>query len=118
MRVRHHFEFSAAHRLEQHGGSCSSLHGHNYTLIVEVAGEVDPSTGMLIDFHELERLVREHALQTLDHSYLNDLMTIPTAEHIVQWVWQHLAPVVHGLYELTLYELSNAAVVYRGEHER
>ncbi len=37
----------------------SQIHGHTYKVAVEVEGQVDPSTGFVIDFDELKAKVRE-----------------------------------------------------------
>jgi len=117
MQVWRRFEFSSAHTLEGHPGACRNMHGHNYTLEVRVDGDVDPETGMVIDFDELLRAVDEQVLSRLDHAYLNDVMDIPTAENIARWVWGQLSSRLTGLAEITIYELSSCAVTYRGEHE-
>jgi len=117
MRLMCRFEFSASHQLTRHPGACRHLHGHNYTFEVVLQGPVDAETGMVMDFAELEAVVKSHALEQLDHTHLNDLLEIPSAEHIAQWIWRHLAPQLPGLVEVTLYELPTCAVTYRGEHE-
>jgi len=48
-------ELSAAHFISE-GERCERLHGHNYQLVVRLAGEVD-ARGMIADF----RLVRDEA---------------------------------------------------------
>ena len=52
MEVFREFTFEAAHRLPNvaPGHKCARLHGHSFRVEVHVAGEVDESTGMLIDF--------------------------------------------------------------------
>ena len=61
--------FSASHRLhnsnlsdaenEEIFGKCNNKngHGHNYTLEVMVAGEVDPKTGYVVDLKELKSVI-------------------------------------------------------------
>lgn len=98
------FEFAAAHRLPHYQGKCFDLHGHNYALFVTVRGTTNPTTGLLIDFHEVEKIVEEKILARCDHKYLNDFIENPTAEVIVRWIWNELAPALPALYELKLYE--------------
>lgn len=50
--------FSAAHRLQDHTGRCSQLHGHTYTVEVEVDGALTEK-GWVIDFGELRAIVRK-----------------------------------------------------------
>ena len=75
--------FNAAHRLFrpdfndeknlQVFGKCSNpnWHGHNYTLFVTVRGEVDPSTGFLVNLKDLSALIETQVLEKLDHRNIN-----------------------------------------------
>ena len=72
-----------------------------------------PSRGMIVDFDELERIVRTAAIDVLDHQSLNDFIENPTAERILVWLWERLAPVVEGLDELQLWETTNSCAVLR-----
>ena len=92
-------QFNAAHRLFNPGwtdemnekvfGKCAnpSYHGHNYTLIVSLAGEPDPRTGYVYDLKSLSELIKRTVIERFDHKNLN-LDTIefknlnPTAENI------------------------------------
>lgn len=53
-------EIPMGHRLQRHTGRCRFLHGHNYLITVTVGGIPDPLTGMIIDFSDLKRAVREY----------------------------------------------------------
>jgi 6-pyruvoyltetrahydropterin/6-carboxytetrahydropterin synthase len=70
-------------------GLCNNenYHGHNYELIVQVTGEIDPNTGYVIDLKRLSDLIKEEVLNKFDHKNLNLDTTefkqlIPTAENI------------------------------------
>ena len=115
MIVRRTFEFEAAHRLPGHPGKCRELHGHSYKLAVLVEREVDPDSGMAIDFGDLKKLVGERVVQRLDHTYVNDIIDNPTAERMAVWIWNELRPVLSGLQEIELHETSRCSVIYRGE---
>ena len=62
--------FSAAH-FSIHGGRSERLHGHNYTVAVEVHGPVGDD-GTVVDFATLKRLLRELC------GRLDERMLIPT----------------------------------------
>lgn len=69
------FHFEAAHALVGYDGKCRNIHGHSYELQVTVKGEpVDepgnPKNGMVIDFHDLKRIVNEEVVERLDHSFI------------------------------------------------
>jgi 6-pyruvoyltetrahydropterin/6-carboxytetrahydropterin synthase len=61
--------FSAAHFLTLPGHVCERLHGHNYRVAVTVDGPVDPSTGFVVDFAVLKRVVQA-VIEPLDHRVL------------------------------------------------
>ena len=99
--------FNAAHRLhnpewsdemnQQVFGKCNNphYHGHNYLLIVQVTGEIDPRTGYVIDMKVLSDLIKENVLDRFDHKNLNldteEFKNLnPTAEHIAIVIWQIL----------------------------
>jgi 6-pyruvoyltetrahydropterin/6-carboxytetrahydropterin synthase len=113
--LRLDFDFNAAHRLPYYEGPCFHTHGHNYRLRVVVKGEVDPASGMSTDFTTIQRLVRNHVLETIDHDDLNKVLDNPTAENVVAWIWNRLRPALPGLVELQLFETPDCGVIYRGE---
>jgi 6-pyruvoyltetrahydropterin/6-carboxytetrahydropterin synthase len=118
MRLDVEFAFAAAHRLPRYDGPCFRLHGHNYRFFVAVEGEVDPRSGMIADFGEIKRVVKERILDRVDHQNLNDLLENPTAENIARWIWETLAPGLAGLSEVRLYEIPDSCVTYRGQGAR
>lgn len=87
--LKRRFEFEAAHRLPNHDGPCKNLHGHGYSVLVEVSRK-DLVNGMVMDFGELKKIVNENVLNKLDHSYLNDLpyfrLAHTTAESIARYI--------------------------------
>ncbi|MCZ6703517.1 MAG: 6-carboxytetrahydropterin synthase [Ignavibacteria bacterium] len=126
--------FAAAHRLFKSElsdeenlklfGKCSNpnWHGHNYTLEVIVAGEVDSGTGFVMDLKELKEVVRKNVISKVDHKNLNldtDFMKdkIPTSENIVIAIWNELKDkITKGkLYSVKLYETENNYFEYKGE---
>jgi 6-pyruvoyltetrahydropterin/6-carboxytetrahydropterin synthase len=75
------FSFDAAHRLPNYDGPCANIHGHTYKLEVTVVnGTGLTELGMVIDFALLKKIVHEAVISTHDHTYLNDLYILPTAE--------------------------------------
>lgn len=65
--------FSAAHRVGDHPGACSKLHGHTYTVDFEVEGSQLGGDGMLLDIGLLKGLLKS-ILETYDHKYLNEVL--------------------------------------------
>uniref|UniRef100_A0A6M3KZY1 Putative 6-Pyruvoyl tetrahydrobiopterin synthase n=1 Tax=viral metagenome TaxID=1070528 RepID=A0A6M3KZY1_9ZZZZ len=89
--VTRRFTFSYAHSLIEHP-KCGNIHGHNGVLEVEVSGQINEKTGMIIDFQDLnEVIVVRKILSILDHKNLNDLFTFPTtSENLVCFIWDKL----------------------------
>ncbi|WGS64674.1 6-carboxytetrahydropterin synthase QueD [Marinitoga aeolica] len=118
MLVKRIFNFAAAHNLVRYHGKCEALHGHNYRLEVTVEGTPNEE-GMVIDFLELKKIVKDEVLNILDHSYINNIIEQPTAENISMWIWNKLEKKLKRdnckLYEVALYETENNVVYYRGE---
>ncbi len=63
------FSFDAAHYTRHSTEKCLNLHGHTYTVSVEVTGEVSEETGMVVDFLVLKKIVKE-ALEEYDHKLI------------------------------------------------
>jgi 6-pyruvoyltetrahydropterin/6-carboxytetrahydropterin synthase len=114
MILRKEYGFEAAHFIYNHPGKCRNLHGHSYRLFVSLEGEVDPGTGMIIDFDDLSKIVNEHVLSRLDHRFLNDLIPLSTAENIALWIWEQLRPVLPGLTQIEVFETQDNCVIHRG----
>jgi len=110
------FTFDAAHNLINYHGKCERLHGHTYKLRVIVEGTPD-SEGMIIDFIELKALVKERVISRLDHSYINEIISQPSAENIALWIWDELEESVKrencSLYEIHVWETADSRVILR-----
>jgi 6-pyruvoyltetrahydropterin/6-carboxytetrahydropterin synthase len=107
------FKFDSAHKLNDYEGQCSNLHGHTYTLHVSVQGEIKKN-GLVFDFKDLKEIVKKDVISKLDHKYLNDIISQPTAENMCVWIWKELSSKL-DLYEIKLYETPDSYATYRGE---
>lgn len=97
-------------------------HGHNYTLEVVVAGEINKNTGYVIDLKLLKEIIREHVIKKVDHKHLNNDVdflegVIPTAENIAIGIWNQLVDKIPSgkLYSVKLYETENNYAEYFGD---
>ena len=123
--------FNAAHRLhnptwsdeknEAVFGKCNNpnFHGHNYELIIQVIGELNPETGFVVDMKELSMLVKEHILDRFDHKNLNlDVQEFhhlnPSAENIAIVIHDILRPKIDAelALKIRLYETERNFVEY------
>ena len=126
--------FNAAHKLNNPNwsqaknqevfGPCANAnwHGHNYELDITVEGEIEPSSGYVLDLKRLRDIVEETVLLDVDHRNLNldvPWLTgiIPSTENLVVALWNKLAPVVPEgrLVRLVLWETPRNYVEYTGE---
>lgn len=74
-------------------GSCARLHGHGYRLLVTLRGPIDPLTGMVRNFRDVKRSVRERVIEPLDHQHLNAVVGgMTTAENLCYWIAARLLP--------------------------
>jgi len=85
MKVCRSFSFDAAHYLPGYDGKCSSMHGHRWILQVEYEGPIG-SNGMVVDFSTVKAVVESAVICQLDHTLLNKVIEVPTAENLLVWI--------------------------------
>ncbi len=105
--ITRRYKFAAMHRLHSDRlseednwkvfGKCNNPngHGHNYVILVTVAGAIQERTGLATDVEALDRVVRETVVARFDHRDLNrdpafaDKTT--TGENLAILIWDLLA---------------------------
>jgi 6-pyruvoyltetrahydropterin/6-carboxytetrahydropterin synthase len=126
-------EFAYGHRLLEYEGKCRHLHGHNGMLEVDIDSESLDHLGMVIDFGEVNEVVRTWVNENLDHRMLlsrqDPVVPIlegmgeplylmdenPTAENIARVIWHAAREAGLKVSEVRLWETSNSRATYRGE---
>jgi 6-pyruvoyltetrahydropterin/6-carboxytetrahydropterin synthase len=85
------FTFDAAHRLEglpaEH--KCSRLHGHTYTVKIELSSLKLDKVGFVKDYNELNE-VKKIIDENFDHRCLNEVLPPnlnPTAENLAKYIF-------------------------------
>jgi len=73
IRITKQFSFETGHALYGYDGKCKNVHGHSYKLFVTVIGKpISDNTnvkfGMVIDFGDLKRIVKEEIVDLFDHA--------------------------------------------------
>ncbi|MFT5626987.1 MAG: 6-pyruvoyltetrahydropterin/6-carboxytetrahydropterin synthase [Dokdonia sp.] len=73
IRITKQFSFETGHALYGYDGKCKNVHGHSYRLDVTVIGQpISESTnvkfGMVIDFTDLKKIVKEEIVDVFDHA--------------------------------------------------
>lgn len=92
-RIGKSYSFDASHQLHglSEGHKCGRLHGHTYTVTVEIAGNYHSDwhegleePGFVVDFGELAPL-KKYIDETFDHRHLNDVIKAePTSENLAR----------------------------------
>ena len=90
--------FAGAHQLAMVGQKCENLHGYNWHVEVCVTGKDLNSAGVLADFGDIKKAVRQVVDSELDHKYLNDLEMFegvqPTSERIAVYIAQRVQAIL------------------------
>lgn len=128
--------FNAAHRLFREDyddktnlevfGKCSNpnWHGHNYTLLVTVSGEVNPETGFVINLKALSTIIQNKIIEKIDHKNINlevDFMQgkMASTEMLSIAIWEQLEDEIKQLgarlYSVKLFETENNYAEYLGK---
>ena len=73
IRITKKFSFETGYALYGYDGKCKNVHGHSYKLSVTVIGSpiTDLSNvklGMVIDFTDLKKIVKEEVVDQFDHA--------------------------------------------------
>lgn len=111
--------FSAAHQLRLYDGSLEPVHGHNWRAKVTVAAPKLDSIGVVMDFHELERLM-DAIIAPLHNHHLNETEPFrklnPSAENVALHVARSLRlPAGVQLVSVEVAETPENVAVYRPE---
>jgi 6-pyruvoyltetrahydropterin/6-carboxytetrahydropterin synthase len=111
-------EFSAAHALRLYDGSLEPLHGHNWRVRVTVASPNLDSIGVVMDFHELERLV-DQIIAPFHNQNLNSVSPFanealnPSAENVALHIGRSLTlPASAHLVKVEVWETSTNRATY------
>lgn len=120
------FTFDSAHYTQGITDKCTNIHGHTFTLDVEIKGKkIDEETGMLVDFGVLKNTVKK-VLEDWDHKFIVpksktneikikgpfslDLKTIPENAATTENIAKEIAKQIHNKIELPV-----KVKIYEGE---
>ncbi|MBR3760893.1 MAG: 6-carboxytetrahydropterin synthase QueD [Ruminococcus sp.] len=128
--------FDSAHFLSGYNGKCANIHGHRWTVEVEIKGEELQQTGekigMLIDFGDLKKAVKELA-DSFDHALIYESRSLrestltalaeenfrlievpfrPTAENFAKYFYGLLSGQGLEISSVTVYETPDNCAVY------
>lgn len=111
-------EFASAHQLREYKGKCEQLHGHNWKVRLTVCGEQLDAIGMLIDFAELKKMLKE-LTGRFDHKLINEIPPFdksnPTSENLAAFLAEGMAallPDAIKVKEVTVWESNRCSATY------
>ena len=104
--ITREYRFEMGHALANHKGKCFNPHGHNYRVEVEFSGPIDKTSGMVVDFDDIDNVMKPYIDTEFDHRFwcndedprfADDAMfgfaradREVTAETIALWTWEML----------------------------
>jgi len=102
--------FSAAHHLPGHSGPCANIHGHTFQVEVKISGKELNNMGMLVDFQDIKSAWKKY-----DHTDLNEIFRMPTAEHIAETIFKELNTHDHKMKYVRVWESDDCYAEYTGD---
>ena len=128
--------FDSAHFLKDYEGKCSNIHGHRWTVEIEVGAETlehdTQNRGMVVDFSNLKKDLRELA-DHFDHSLIMETGSLkqatedallaenlrivkvdfrPTAENFAKYIYEEMPSRGYNVIEASVYETPNNVASY------
>jgi 6-pyruvoyltetrahydropterin/6-carboxytetrahydropterin synthase len=113
--------FSAGHALRGYRGKCENPHGHNYRVRVIVEGPQLDTIGLLYDFSQMKRVLRD-LIGGVDHRFLNDQAPFdtinPSAENMAKFFYDEVsekigaAPNGPRIASVTVWETDETSATY------
>lgn len=128
--------FDSAHFLKDYEGKCSNIHGHRWTVEIEVGAETLESDtqnrGMVVDFSNLKKDLKEIA-DYFDHSLIMETGSLkqatedaliaenlrivkvdfrPTAENFAKYIYDEMTSRGYKVIEASVYETPNNVASY------
>ena len=140
--IRSECSFDSAHFLKGYEGKCSSLHGHRWRVVAELAAgklcEEPQTRGMLMDFGDLKQVLKQMC-DELDHCLIYESGSLrektvealreedfrmvevpfrPTAENFARYFFEEIAAKGFPVHRVEVYETPNNCAVYEEGGER
>ncbi len=128
--------FAAAHRYRRPEwsnerntevfGLCAreNYHGHSYVCDLTVTGEIDDTTGFIIDLGDLDRILADEVKNRFDHRNINldvsefaDGLLVPTGENLARFIYEKVklrVPEAVDVVSVTISEDETLSATYEG----
>lgn len=130
--VRTEESFDSAHFLANYDGKCRNVHGHRWRVVLEVASEALDEGGMVVDFTDLKRELKEF-VDGLDHALIVERNALryetlkalqeekfklvevdfrPTAENFAKYFYEAFRAKGYSMRAVEVYETPNNVARY------
>lgn len=113
--LKQHFQIEAARFLPNLPDShpCRNMHGHSFKIVLTLIGDLDPSIGWVVDYHQISQIMNP-LLAKLDHKILNEVegLNNPTSELLAKWIFDKVKILLPQLTSITIMETSNTECRY------
>lgn len=113
--VTRRVRFEAAHLLPYHRGKCARLHGHSWTALITVAGEIQPD-GMVVDMSKVAAFFSNELEPHMDHAYLNETLPAvyqpPSTENVARYLFDCYDLAGYPVTSVTVHETENQSATY------
>ena len=105
LEITKEFRFDAAHYLGHapEGHPNRRMHGHSFNVEVTLTGAVDPQSGWIRDFGEIDAVLAK-LRGRLDHHLLNEIrgLETPTLENLSRYIFAALERKLPGLVRVSV----------------
>ena len=121
------YKFCAAHRYwnsnwsdeknDQIFGEDVRIHGHNYILDITIFGPIDDDSGFIINLFELNKIIKLHVLDVMDHSQIQlDIPWFeskqPSTENMVVFIWEQIVTKIPNPAKLNSIKLRETPTIF------
>jgi len=96
---------------------CKKMHGHTFNIVIYLEGPINPNTGFVMDFFDLDIIVKKEVIDLIDHKVLNDINGLenPSSEHLAVYVFDRLKKKVDYLSKVSVSEDHGTGIEYSGQ---
>jgi 6-pyruvoyltetrahydropterin/6-carboxytetrahydropterin synthase len=113
--LKQHFQIESARFLPklEKTHPCSRMHGHSFKIILTLIGNMDPTAGWVMDYHDIQEKMKP-ILALIDHRILNEVPGLenPTSELLAKWVYDQAHKALPILVRVTIAETPTTECSY------
>ena len=93
------------------------MHGHTFNITIYLDGPINEKTGFVMDFFDLDKVVKKEIINKIDHKVLNDIEGLknPSSENLTIFIWNILVRKIDCLSKVTVSEDRGTGIEYSGE---